>query len=291
MKLLDRLERRLGRLAVPNLALLIAMGQGLVLVMNWLNASQPGAADVMQGWQLKGSEVLAGEWWRLLTFVFVPPGGGILFLFALYLFVVMGGALENQWGAFRFNVYMLVGCVASVAVAFIVPDQAVTVGYLGLSVVLAFACLFPDFRLYVMFVFPVPIKFLAWFVWFFYGVTLFSGMASVFDGDLGDELPSDTNWLDKLLVLSSILNFALFFGSDILSKIRSGQRRQQHRRQAEREEVTPFHTCSHCGLTEKDDSQMLFQFCSRCDGDHEYCQDHLRDHEHVVEEDGGLPGG
>ena len=275
MKLLDRLERRFGRFAVPNLALLIAMGHGLVLVMSWLNASQPGSADVLQDWRLQGSEVLAGEWWRLLTFLFVPPGSDILFLFALYLFVVMGGALENKWGAFRFNVYMLVGCVSSVAVAFIVPDQAVTVGYLGLSVVLAFAGLFPDFRLYVMFVFPVPIKFLAWFVWFYYGVTLLSG----------------SNWLDKLLVLASILNFALFFGSDILLKIRSSKRRQQHLRQVAREEVTPFHTCSHCGLTDKDDSQMLFQYCSRCDGDHEYCQDHLRDHEHVVEEGEGLPAG
>ena len=268
MKLLDRLERRFGRFAVPNLALLIVMGQGLVLLMSLLSADQ-AAADVKQDWQLKGSEVLGGEWWRLLTFVFVPPGDGILVLFALYLFLIMGGALERQWGAFRFNVYLMLGWVASLAAAFIVPAEAATVGYLGSSVFLAFAWLFPDFRLYLMFVFPVPIKYLAWITWFFYGLNLVSG---------------DT--MDKLLVLAAPLNFALFFGSDILLKIRSGHRRQQHRRQAVRDEVTPFHTCSHCGLTEKDDSQMLFQYCSQCEGDHEYCQDHLRDHEHVVTDDG-----
>jgi len=269
MKLLDRLERRFGRFAVPNLALLIVMGQGLVFLMSMLSADQ-AAADVKQDWQLKGSEVLGGEWWRLLTFVFVPPGDEILVLFALYLFLIMGGALERQWGAFRFNVYLMLGWVASLAAAFIAPAEAATVGYLGSSVFLAFAWLFPDFRLYLMFVFPVPIKYLAWITWFFYGLNLVSG-------DL----------MDKLLVLAATLNFALFFGSDILLKIRSGQRRQQHRRQATRDESTPFHTCSHCGLTEKDDSQMLFQYCSQCEGDHEYCQDHLRDHEHVVT-DGGF---
>ena len=104
MKLLDRLERRFGRLAIPHLALLIVLGQGLVLLLSWTDVGQPGGGGVISEWQLQGSEVVAGQWWRLVTFVFVPPGSGILVLFALYLFLIMGVALESQWGAFRFNV-------------------------------------------------------------------------------------------------------------------------------------------------------------------------------------------
>jgi len=266
MKLLDRLERRFGRFAIPNLPLLIVMGQGMVLLLSWLAGEQPEGVGLINEWQLQGEAVLAGEWWRLVTFVVVPPTTDILVLFALYLFLIMGGSLESQWGAFRFNVYLLLGWAASVAAAMIAPEESASVGYLGSSVFLAFAWLFPEFRLYLMFVLPVPIKYLAWITWLVYGINLVSG-------DL----------IDQLLVLAATLNFAVFFGPDIALKFRTGRRRQQRRRQAAVAEATAFHTCSGCGLTDKDDPQMLFQFCSQCDGDHEYCQEHLRAHEHVVD--------
>ena len=97
MKLLDSLQRRFGRFAVPNLALLIVMGQGMVLLMGWISRPQPGQAGLVETWSLQGSQVLEGQWWRLLTFVLVPPGTGILVVFGLYLFLLMGGALEARW--------------------------------------------------------------------------------------------------------------------------------------------------------------------------------------------------
>ncbi len=266
MKLLDRLERRFGRFAIPNVALLIVMLQGMVLLLSWLDAAPNGGDGLIADWQLQGSRVLEGQWWRLVTFVCVPPGTGILVLFALYLFLIMGGALESQWGAFRFNVYLLLGWIASVAAAFVAPDEPASVGYLGSSVFLAFAWLFPDFKLYLMFVLPIPIKYLAWITWLVYGINLVSGEP-----------------IEQLLVLAATMNFVVFFGSEIVLKVKAGRRRRQSRRQAAVAEATAFHTCSHCGLTDKDDVQMLFQFCSKCDGDHEYCEDHLRNHEHVVD--------
>jgi len=265
MKLLDRLERRFGRFAIPNLSLLIVVGQGIVLLLTMMDGGQPGVGGIISELELQGTEVLAGQWWRLVTFVLVPPGRGILVLFALYLFLIMGGALESQWGSFRYNVYLLLGWSASVAAAFIAPGETASVGFLGGSVFLAFAWLFPEFKLHVMFVLPVPIKYLAWITWLMFGFQLVSGSS-----------------IDRLLVLAATFNFAVFFGTDLALKFKAGRRRQQHRRQAAQAEASAFHTCSHCGLTDKDDPQMLFQYCSRCDGDHEYCQVHLRDHEHVV---------
>jgi hypothetical protein len=266
MKLLDRLERRFSRFAIPNLSLLIVMGQGMVLLLSWSAGDQPEGVGLISEWQLQGKEVLAGQWWRLVTFVVVPPGTGILVLFALYLFLIMGGALESQWGSFRFNIYLLLGWAASVAAAMIARDQPASVGYLGSSVFLAFAWLFPEFRLYLMFVLPVPIKYLAWITWLVYGIKLVSGTP-----------------IEQLLVLAATLNFFVFFGGDIALKFRAGRRRQQRRKQVAVEKATAFHTCSECGLTDKDDPQMLFQFCSKCEGDHEYCQEHLRAHEHVLD--------
>ncbi len=268
MKLLDSLQRRFGRFAIPNVALLIVMGQGMVLLMGWISPEQPGQSGLADAWRLQGSQVLEGEWWRLVTFVLVPPGTGILVVFGLYLFLLMGGALEAQWGAFRFNVYLLLGWLASIGGAFLQPDAHASVGYLGGSVFLAFAWLFPDFQLLLMFILPVRIKFLAWITWIFFGWTL---------------LGPKSNAVDRLLVLAAVFNFLVFFTPDILARIRTGHRRQQRTRIRTRAEVVPFHRCTVCDLTEKDDAQMLFRFCSLCDGEREYCEEHLRDHSHVTD--------
>ena len=41
------------------------------------------------------------------------------------------------------------------------------------------------------------------------------------------------------------------------------------------------HRCAVCGRTELDDSSLEFRFCSKCNGNYEYCQDHLFTHQHV----------
>ena len=41
------------------------------------------------------------------------------------------------------------------------------------------------------------------------------------------------------------------------------------------------HKCAVCGRTELDDDSLEFRFCSKCDGNYEYCSDHLYTHTHV----------
>ena len=36
-----------------------------------------------------------------------------------------------------------------------------------------------------------------------------------------------------------------------------------------------------CGRTEKDGDNLEFRFCSKCNGNYEYCQEHLFTHTHV----------
>ncbi len=43
----------------------------------------------------------------------------------------------------------------------------------------------------------------------------------------------------------------------------------------------PIHKCAVCGRTELDDPNLTFRYCSKCNGNYEYCQDHLFTHEHV----------
>ena len=41
------------------------------------------------------------------------------------------------------------------------------------------------------------------------------------------------------------------------------------------------HRCAVCGRTELDAPDLEFRFCSKCEGDYEYCQEHLYTHQHV----------
>jgi len=44
------------------------------------------------------------------------------------------------------------------------------------------------------------------------------------------------------------------------------------------------HECRVCGLTSGMAPKTAFRYCSQCAGQQCYCPDHLRDHEHVTEE-------
>lgn len=261
MKWLDKLERQLGRYAVPNVTLPIVIGQGLAWAIGY---AQPKLLD---GLLLLPDKVIDGEVWRLLSFLFIPPGTGVLALFGIYLFYWMGTALEEYWGTFRYNIYLLIAYVMTLGAAFLSPagQGEVTNAFIGGSVFLAFAYLYPDFVLYVFFILPVKIKWLALLTWLGYGYALLIG-----------------DWQMRALVLASIANFLLFFADSLFHRARYGKRRMESAVRTIKNSRTPFHKCTTCGVTELDNSQIEFRFCSKCEGNHEYCLEHLRNHEHVV---------
>lgn len=268
MSLLTKLERALGRFAIPNLALIIVAGQVLIFGLAL------GARLSIERIELVPKIVLAGEPWRLVTFVFVPPylGSGafslMFMVFGWYLFYLVGAALEEFWGAFRFTLFMGLGWMLTAAVAFATPGDAATNFYLLGSVFLAFAFLNPDFTLLLFFILPVKIKWLALLAWIGYGVTFALG-----------------TWSDRLLVLAATGNFIVFFAGDIVGRIRTGRRHMVHQARmagARREASEPRHRCRICGRTDLTDPQLDFRYCSKCAGNECYCADHIFNHEHVL---------
>jgi hypothetical protein len=273
MSLLSRLESKLGRYAVPNLTLFLIAGQ----VVAYMAQSAPaGAVPVASKLALIPDKVLQGEWWRVITFVFAPPITNPLFaFFAWYLFYLMGTTLESTWGAFRYNVYLAIGYFASIASTFLfwfatgMPGQAATNAFLYGSVFLAFARLFPDFELQLLFIFPVKIKWLALVTWIGYLWTLIAA----------------DHWLTRIMVVAAVLNYLLFFGRDIARGMKHSHRGMQFRAQALK---TPgvhggariIHECRVCGLTSETSPKTQFRYCSKCNGDYCYCPEHLHNHEH-----------
>lgn len=266
MSLLSRLERTVGRFAIPNLSLYLVLFQGLSYLFIM---SKP---EFYQRLVLDPALVIQGQWWRLLMFIFIPPDTNFIFIiFALYLFYLMGTALEQTWGTFRFNAYILIAWLMTVATSFLplmlgLPSSATTNGYIASSVFLAFAFLFPDFVLYLFFILPVKIKWLALITWIFYGFMLVEG-----------------NWMERAAIVASIINFLIFFSGDIVRSIRHRGRRAKNKFQQMQNAPDPdeaFHKCEVCGRTDKTNPELEFRYCPLCGGKG-YCMDHIANHQHV----------
>lgn len=266
--LLERLERKLRRFALPNVTLGLIVAQLVLYVVTiGPTLSRPDAplSPLLERVQLVPAKVLEGEVWRVVTFLAVPPlSHPVWAIFFWYLFWLMGTALERYWGAFRYNVYLLVGWAATVAVSFLVPDSPSSNAFLQGSVFLAFAFLNPDFELYIFFVLPVKIKWLALLTWLGYAFTILFGP-----------------WLWKLLVVASVSNFLLFFGAEIRDRMRYARRRMAAQAEAAARKEEAFHRCTVCGITDRTHPDMDFRYCTECKGSHGYCTAHIRDHPHV----------
>lgn len=263
MSFLDKLERAIGRFAIPNLALYIVIGQVFVMLAAMLQRLDLGALVFVP------RLVESGQWWRAITFLFVAPipqGLGLLFLvFGWYLFYLMGSALESFWGAFRFNAYLFISFALTVALAFITPRSAVSNVFILGSVFLAFAYLNPDFELIVFFILPVKVKWLALLTWAF-------NLYQFVRGDLAD----------RLQIGSSVVAFLVFFGGDMMRTLQNRQRTSARRAQREVEKAQPRHVCFVCGKNDITHPQLDFRYCSKCAGDQCYCPDHIQNHAHVV---------
>ncbi|HEG42745.1 MAG TPA: hypothetical protein ENH94_01720 [Phycisphaerales bacterium] len=259
MNLLDHLEKRYRRFAVPHMTRYIVLGQVAAYIFIAMEQIDPAQMAFVP------KLVLEGQIWRLITFVLVPPfRTPISIFFGLYLFYLVGSALENHWGAFRYNVYLLIAYVSTVIFAFFTPGYAATNVFIGGSFFLAFAFLYPDFQLYLMFILPVRMKWLAMLAWIIYFLVIVFG-----------------NWSGRFMALASILNFLVFFGADVVRKAKYGRRKmtQQATRYATKDK--PRHCCVVCGITEKSQDKPEFRYCNICQPTACYCTEHLEGHEHI----------
>ena len=269
MKLMDKLERKIGKYAIRNLMLYIILGNIAVYLLCMFNTS------LVFYLYLDPHAVLSGQVWRLITFLFIPPSVSYTQLFmvaiSLYFYYFIGRMLENQWGAFRFNVYYFIGVICTIAVSLIFKVTGST-SYLNESLFLAFATLFPEMQVLLFFFIPIKVKWMG----------IIAAALMIVQFITGD-------WGTKLMILASFLNYILFFGPILWDKIKYGRRKEQYfkkvnyRKEGGKGKIiqdVAFHRCCICGKTEKDDPNMQFRYCSQCDGSREYCMDHLYDHVH-----------
>ena len=286
------LRRKLEKYAIPNLTLYLIICYGIGYLMQYL---------VPAGYQylmLDPFLVLKGQVWRLVTWILIPPDSSNIFfvLITLYLYYSLGGLLERIWGTYKYNVYLFSGLLFTILGAFVLCGYSVLRGaqptmytglyllnngsavyfgqfstyYINMSIFLACAASIPDVQVLLMFIFPIKVKWLG----IVYGIIL---LVNCIQGGIA-------TWI---VVIFSLLNFLVFFlrskGKMHLSvgQIKRQQEFHQKMRSAGQTKGITRHKCAICGRTELDGDDLEFRFCSKCNGNYEYCQYHLFTHEHV----------
>ncbi len=290
MNVLNKLERKFGRYAVRDLMKYISI---LYIVGVAVQLFAPGI--YFQYLSLDAEKICQGQIWRIATFLIYPPIGGAwigmggslagalnlgfdLFfnVLIIYCYRNLGAVLERMWGSFRFNLYIVVGVVGHVLASLIIylvfhDVYIMTTEYLNFSLFLVIALLFPETSFYIYGLLPIKAKWLALFDCLLYGYIIVFGGAA-----------------DRIAVIISLLNVILFLGMTGSTKYspKEIKRKQQFKskvNQAVHEvERNGRHRCAVCGRTELDNPELTFRYCSKCEGDLEYCQDHLYTHQHVT---------
>lgn len=287
MNWMNKLERKWGKYAIPNLMKYIVVLYVVGFVLNVFNPN-----FYYQYLSLDAQAILQGQVWRLVTFIIQPPSSSIWFIiFALYLYYSIGMTLEHVWGSFRFNLYFFMGVLFHIVAAMLAyllfkVSLPMGTGYLNLSLFFAFAALYPNQQFYLFMIIPIKVKWLAWIDGAYFGYAIIQAFLPAYGGsELGPIYKANA-----LAAVVSILNFLVFYLSsrnmrryapkEIKRKV-VYKREIREAKQMNLHENGARHRCTICGRTELTHPDLEFRYCSKCNGNYEYCQDHLFTHEHI----------
>lgn len=279
---MSNFEKKFGKYAISNLSMILILCYVLGYFIQLINA------DFLLYLTLDPYAILHGQIWRLFTWIIMPPSSLNPFTIIMLLFYYnIGTSLEHTWGVYRYNVYLLSGMLFTILGSFVwlgiqffltgsagLKETSLIVSllfstyYVNMSIFLAFAATFPEVQVLLMFLIPVKVKWLG----------ILDGLVLLYDFLFAGGL------VTRIVIASSLLNFVIFFltsRSHIHMTPKQMKRRAEFRQDIRRNSRVTKHKCAICGQTEDDDPNLEFRFCSKCNGNYEYCQQHLFSHTHV----------
>lgn len=289
--MLEKLERKLGKYAIPNLINYLI--GGYIIGYLFMFGSTISNINFTALMTLEPYYILHEfQLWRLVTWVLVPPQENIIFAIIMMIFYwQLGRVLEQTIGTFRFNVYIFGGILFTIIGAFllygiytvvygnpIMMSAYFSTYYINMSIFLAFAVCYPNMEIYLYFLIPIKMKWMA----VVYAVFVIYDFVMV-------------GWPGKVAIFASLLNFLIFFL--MTRNYRRIDPREIKRKAAYRKatqgsaygqgfshqqnSAKPRHKCAICGRTDITNPELEFRFCSKCNGNYEYCNEHLFTHTHV----------
>lgn len=291
MNWMDKLERKLGRYAVPNLSRYFV---GAIVLGYVLSMLSPGFTDWIS---YDVSAILHGQIWRLFTWIFMPTTSldffGLLFLLCV---LMWGSSLELMLGTFRMNVFLWGGVILSdVGGILIYVITKLTLGtgasiylstyYILMSMLLALAICMPEGEVRLYFVLPIKMKWMLVFELLYLAYIVFNTFKTMIAYANGTWLGWVLGLVQSSQIILAVANMFLFFWAS-KTHISRKQKKRQREFHAQFSNPRPGsgisqHKCVICGRTELTNPELQFRYCSKCTGNKEYCQDHLFTHTHM----------
>ncbi|MBQ1235661.1 MAG: hypothetical protein IIX72_01675 [Oscillospiraceae bacterium] len=222
--------------------------------------------------------IMRGQVWRVISFMFYPPNTGVLALLVFYFYYWIGSILEREWGSGPFTIFLFSGILLTVIYGFVMYfvfgySIMLDSSYIFLSMFFSFAAMYPDMQVLFMFIIPVRMKFLALIDAVFFLMAVLSNPFPI-----------------NLLPVVALLNFFIFCAGDpkaFLPRKASNStinfRKESARIRYEQQSKLYTHKCSVCGRTDVDYPDLEFRYCSRCEGYHCFCSEHINNHIHFTE--------
>ncbi|MEG0824274.1 MAG: rhomboid family intramembrane serine protease [Oscillospiraceae bacterium] len=265
---LDRFCAKHRRLGIPNLMLYIVIGN---IAVFFLDQFSGGSFSAMLTFNT--AQIFAGQIWRILTFIIVPMDSNILFLaLSMYLYWSLGTTLEREWGTTKFTVFYALGVILNIVVGLF--TGMATMSYVNLSIFFAFATLYPNMQ-FILIIIPIKAKWLA----LLGAVPIAISMVQAILGG---------HFMVALLPVAAILNYLIFFSGDIahllgIVKHKANPQTINFKAAQKKAQETHgyIHKCAVCGKTDQSDPTAEFRYCSKCNGYHCYCMDHINNHIHI----------
>ncbi len=298
MKLINKLERKFGKYAINNLTLYLMIAYAIGYVVNVMNPKMYALLE------LNPALVMQGQVWRLFTWICTNPQDmGIFLIFMFFFYYWIGTTLERHWGTFRYNLYMFSGyffMTIGAILTYLITNalgspinMSVSTYYINLASFLAFATLFPDVQVMLYMIIPLRIKWLAIVDGVFIGIELLN-YVSILTKYTNEEFAilyalygidyKSAAWAGIFSIIMALLNFFIFFlATRNYRKISPAEikRKKEFQKQVRNNTRITKHKCAICGRTDEDSPNLSFRFCSKCEGNYEYCEDHLFTHQHV----------
>ncbi len=319
-KFLNSMEKKFGKYAIKRLPYIMILIYAVGYIMFKLNPA------VIYNLSLDPYAVIHGhEYWRMVTWILVPPEDENLFfvLIMLYFYYSIATTLEYTWGSFYLNLYVFSGIIWTMIGAFglyiylentvfnqplanILYDKVATYRgfsreistyYMNISILLAYAATYANETILLFFVLPIKMGVLGIIYFIYFAVMIY------------DSWP-----YGGFIIGAALVNFLVFFvctrGIRKLRKkltiadiLRQRMAKAQARSQAYsgsaagsnagtstnsrpqmkyKSSAIAKHKCAICGRTSETNPELSFRFCSKCEGNYEYCEEHIFTHKHVT---------
>lgn len=276
---LDRFCYKHPKLGIPNLMNYIVIGSVIVYLLNLF--SEGFLSSLLY---FSPQYILHGQIWRLVTFIFLPLNPNPLFLvLSLYFYWFVGSTLEREWGSVKFTVFYAMGVLLTILSGFLVGSFGlgiyVSMAYVNLSMFFAFATLYPNLQVLLFFIIPVKVKWMAWIDAAFFAIQIVRYLVG-------------GAWILALVPIVAILNYLIFFWSDLMGMLSHTAQRAKHQRSRQtvnfkeatrhaQQQKGYIHKCAVCGKTDTDYPDLEFRYCSKCNGYYCYCMEHINNHVHI----------